>query len=129
MSDYSELLRDVRWQQKRLKIFERDNWTCRRCSDESSHKQIHHLYYKFGLNPWEYPNEALITLCELCHMKAEFWKWIMRHGSKYLLQIGFPDSDLQEVKRIISNNLSPNNHKESAVRYMDDIRKLMQENG
>lgn len=30
---------------------------------------IHHKYYKLGKKPWEYPNEALTTLCFLCHEK------------------------------------------------------------
>ncbi len=30
---------------------------------------IHHKYYVQGREPWEYPNEALITLCEDCHHK------------------------------------------------------------
>lgn len=31
---------------------------------------IHHKYYVWGNNPWNYPNDALITLCEDCHQKA-----------------------------------------------------------
>lgn len=30
---------------------------------------VHHKYYKLGLKPWEYPDEALISLCWQCHMK------------------------------------------------------------
>jgi hypothetical protein len=28
---------------------------------------VHHKYYQSGLLPWEYPNEALTTLCFICH--------------------------------------------------------------
>jgi 5-methylcytosine-specific restriction endonuclease McrA len=28
---------------------------------------VHHKYYQKGRNPWEYPNEALTTLCWHCH--------------------------------------------------------------
>jgi hypothetical protein len=28
---------------------------------------VHHTYYKFDTLPWEYPNEALTTLCWICH--------------------------------------------------------------
>jgi hypothetical protein len=28
---------------------------------------VHHEYYKIGLMPWEYEDEALITLCWSCH--------------------------------------------------------------
>lgn len=30
---------------------------------------IHHNYYIRGKKPWEYPNDALVTLCEDCHKK------------------------------------------------------------
>lgn len=30
---------------------------------------IHHTYYIEGRKPWEYENEALVTLCEDCHKK------------------------------------------------------------
>ncbi|NDK54772.1 hypothetical protein [Pontibacter fetidus] len=29
--------------------------------------EVHHKYYKVGLKPWEYPNDALTTLCWCCH--------------------------------------------------------------
>lgn len=30
---------------------------------------VHHSYYKVGLNPWEYDDSALTTLCWSCHEK------------------------------------------------------------
>lgn len=30
---------------------------------------VHHQYYQIGKLPWEYPDEALITLCWSCHEK------------------------------------------------------------
>ena len=30
---------------------------------------IHHKYYVFGKKPWEYENDALVTLCGDCHKK------------------------------------------------------------
>jgi len=29
---------------------------------------VHHLYYEYGKEPWEYPLEAFVTLCETCHL-------------------------------------------------------------
>lgn len=37
---------------------------------------IHHEYYIHGKKPWEYPNEALITLCANCHHKRHQEKQI-----------------------------------------------------
>ena len=32
-----------------------------------SRLDIHHKYYQDGRLPWEYPNDALLTLCRSCH--------------------------------------------------------------
>jgi len=66
-SEYAQKLRDPRWQKKRLEIFERDHWTCQQCmlGDETLH--AHHLWYERNADPWDYPNDALLTLCESCH--------------------------------------------------------------
>lgn len=67
MSNYSDLLKDPRWQKKRLQIMERDNFQCQICGDIDSTLNIHHLWYKQGVPPWEYENKHLVTLCETCH--------------------------------------------------------------
>ena len=71
---YSDLLKDPRWQKKRLEILERDEYKCRSCKakDESydqigKYLNVHHVVYHAGLNPWEYEEEDLITLCDDCH--------------------------------------------------------------
>ncbi len=64
---YKEKFKDPRWQKKRLKILERDDWTCQCCGDKESTLHVHHRYYKTGLDPWDYPDISLITLCEECH--------------------------------------------------------------
>lgn len=67
---YQEKLKDPRWQKKRLQILDRDEWCCQKCYDTESTLQIHHRYYK-KCDPWEYPNEALITLCGDCHLEEK----------------------------------------------------------
>lgn len=64
---YSEKLKDPRWQKLRLKILERDKWTCQSCTATEHTLHVHHCYYKIGLEPWEYPEQSLITLCDECH--------------------------------------------------------------
>lgn len=66
-SEYSQKLKDPRWQKKRLEILERDEWTCQRCFDTESTLAVHHRKYLPNTNPWEYPDDLLITLCENCH--------------------------------------------------------------
>ena len=69
MSDYSKYYKDSRWQQKRLEIMKRDNWTCRSCgaTGEGVTLNVHHAYYEKGRKPWEYSNKILVTWCEDCH--------------------------------------------------------------
>lgn len=72
LTPYQKKLLDPRWQKKRLEIFERDEWRCQRCQDSESTLQVHHRYYKRGISPWEYPDEALVTLCDGCHIEETF---------------------------------------------------------
>jgi hypothetical protein len=64
---YSEKLKDPRWQKRRLDIMNRDSFTCRYCSDTTSTLHVHHIKYVSGLEPWDYPEYFLITICESCH--------------------------------------------------------------
>lgn len=62
---YSEKLKDPRWQRKCLETMERDGWKCKFCGDEFSTLNVHHLEYTG--DPWNAPDDKLITLCEYCH--------------------------------------------------------------
>ncbi|MCP4345705.1 MAG: AAA family ATPase [Desulfobacterales bacterium] len=66
---YSEKLKDPRWQKKRLEIFQRDNWTCQEpdCGDTATTLVVHHKQYIPDVEPWEYEDEDLVTLCVNCH--------------------------------------------------------------
>jgi len=67
---YRELLRDPRWQRKRLEVLQRADWACEECDDDSSNLQIHHHWYENGRDPWDYPDSAISCLCEDCHETA-----------------------------------------------------------
>lgn len=69
---YAKKLLDPRWQRKRLEIMQRDDFACRDCSGRNATLHVHHNYYTYGKQPWEYPDSALVTLCDGCHEK--------RHG-------------------------------------------------
>lgn len=66
-SNYAALLRDPRWQRKRLEIMSRDCFQCVECGDSKSFLNVHHFDYWPGVDPWEYPDNWLSTLCESCH--------------------------------------------------------------
>ncbi|MGN6438511.1 MAG: HNH endonuclease [Agriterribacter sp.] len=64
---YPDRLNTPQWQKRRLEIITRDNCTCRYCSDQSTKLDIHHKYYITGKEPYEYPDEALVSACKPCH--------------------------------------------------------------
>lgn len=66
---YQELLRDPRWQKKRLSVMNRDGFACRCCGDIQTTLNVHHLKYKN--NPWEVDDADLLTLCKHCHELIE----------------------------------------------------------
>lgn len=67
---YYEKLRDPRWQQKRLRVMERDNFMCKSCGSTEKSLNVHHAVpYRKNTEPWEYEIDELITLCEDCHGK------------------------------------------------------------
>lgn len=68
---YSELLSDERWGAVRSRIIERDGGCCKWCG-RGFGLVVHHRYYLQypngnKVNPWEYKDEALMTLCRECH--------------------------------------------------------------
>jgi len=64
---YRDKLLDPRWQKVRLKVFERDEWACKSCGASTSTLHVHHKDYIQGREPWDYPLENFLTLCERCH--------------------------------------------------------------
>jgi len=64
---YKEKLKDGKWQMKRLEIMKRDECKCRICGSTTM-LNIHHIVYdnKYS-NPWDYPDNMLICVCEKCH--------------------------------------------------------------
>lgn len=67
---YAELLKDPRWQKKRLEIMQRDNFTCQLCGSKEKTLNVHHMYYDRIFEPWNYSDDAYLTVCEDCHNKA-----------------------------------------------------------
>lgn len=74
-SEYRKLLKDDRWKSKRAEIIKRDKCTCQMCHQTLSRGKlnVHHTeYHKVNgklVDPWDYPNNMLITLCTKCHKK------------------------------------------------------------
>lgn len=67
--NYSDKLKDPRWQKKRLEVFSRDSFSCTECKNDKDTLHVHHKQYINGRQPWEYELQDLDTLCETCHQK------------------------------------------------------------
>lgn len=70
--EYSEYLKNPKWQKKRLEILSRDKFSCVVCgngieNDTSLH--VHHLSYIKGRMPWEYDIKDMRVLCKMCHQR------------------------------------------------------------
>ena len=101
---YSEKLRNPKWQQKRLKIFERDNWTCKCCGDKERNQHVHHVDYIPGIDPWDYSDDMLITLCDVCHAKENGRIELEKNLATTLKMKGFLISDLLALSCKIDTN-------------------------
>lgn len=68
-ASYADRLNDFRWQAKRTRILKRCENRCEECGAEGKPLQVHHCYYRYGREPWQYPDGALLALCRECHEK------------------------------------------------------------
>lgn len=72
---YGAKLLDPRWKKKRESILARDAHQCVICKSKEA-LNVHHRQYHFSKSlkqfkdPWDYPNDLLITLCKRCHDKG-----------------------------------------------------------
>ena len=95
---YAEKLKDPRWQRKRLEIFQRDGFACCWCKTTDETLVVHHL--KYTGDPWEAPNEDLMTLCENCHreekeLRSDVEKMILSDLKRYA------PTDVDAIRRMI----------------------------
>lgn len=89
MSDYKKKFLDPRWQKKRLSILQRDEFSCCRCGDTEQTLHVHHKYYTYGVEPWDYEDELLETLCVICHEEEGWDKAWFNDILKDVLKNGF----------------------------------------
>jgi hypothetical protein len=151
---YAELLKDPRWQKKRLEIMERDKWTCQVCLDKESTLTVHHKSYKQDecgefLDPWEYDDSDLTTLCDECHKKEEFNLGVHKKNLFFAIREHCEDSDtirlvgkaikrtsircnrrldtldLDKVIHFMEHNLSERVDRENVLSMPEMLEKLM----
>ena len=112
---YADLLKDPRWQKKRLEIMKRDYFTCQSCGDDKSTLNVHHAYYENGKKPWEYPDDSLITWCEDCHVER-------KEMSKQLsmLTLEYTIEDMTALLGFLSN---PEGHQETICANIHNLQE------
>jgi hypothetical protein len=76
---YAELLKDPRWQRKRLEVLEKNDFQCQSCGDKTTQLHVHHGCYLRGRRPWEYEDQFYHVLCDSCHQLAHKKKDILDH--------------------------------------------------
>ena len=70
---YQEKLLDPRWLSKRVEIIDREKNVCQECDRTYPEMHVHHKYYKRDTEPWDYPNDALLLLCDNCHRQLHYF--------------------------------------------------------
>ena len=65
---------DERWIKKREEILNRDNRVCFYNKTHTGVMQVHHVYYLPNTDPWDYPDNALKTVCKVCNYNERFWQ-------------------------------------------------------
>lgn len=104
---YFDKLNDPRWQRKRLKIMERDDFKCTQCGDATTKLNVHHEYYISLRDPWSYPDAALVTLCEPCHKLERSF------------DAAFTPNDYREWELILTALRRCKNHFDFSVEFLE----------
>ena len=104
---YLEKLKDPRWQKKRLEILNRDDWECQLCKDKLSQLVVHHIFYLGYIDPWEYDDVLLATLCEKCHSDEhstyQFEDRKFNNRRQGLMNIEFNNMIFEFLSRVCDN--------------------------
>lgn len=129
MNNYSQKLKDPRWQKKRLEILGRDDFECKICGDSKSTLHVHHRAYIWGNDPWDYMDDVFITLCESCHaMETEMMQESISTINQ-VLKLNFYSSDINDIaislKSISDNSPYPSDVTSKAMLSLFSNREFV----
>ncbi len=97
---YAEKLRTHEWRQFRLRLINKAGRKCVECGcvhEEEEPLQIHHVIYIRRMEPWDYPDELCLVLCDSCHFnrqvndeetQVEFARMCARMPSIHVYELG-----------------------------------------
>jgi len=114
--EYSKLLTSSKWKNKRKTILKRDLHVCQICSISKDILHVHHKYYVVNKKPWEYPDTALITLCEECHSEVHNTTKIPVHD------IELNKTTYKPAKKKLKNPIG--NKKIKAEKYRNKLKEI-----
>jgi hypothetical protein len=105
---YNEKLKDINWQKKKNSIQIRDEFTCQKCGSKEGFLNVHHRHYLPGRDPWDYPDQLLILLCEDCHKDEEDCKDILTEMIPVLHYWGYLNTEIRDiVNNLIQAKIPP----------------------
>lgn len=112
---YWQQMLDPRWQRRRLEIFNRDGFKCRECNSQTETLSVHHSYYEKGVMAWEYPDEALRSVCRDCHkLRSEAERVLLRALHSFNAETLLRLSDTIEA-RLVDEALAEYRQQEQAA--------------
>lgn len=99
MTPYQQMLNRKEWQDRAHEIKTRDNLKCQAydCKTPNDILQVHHHDYFNHKDPWNYPDDLLITLCATCHDKEKHRYLLEGRLHTALKQKGFLACDLMAL--------------------------------
>jgi len=68
-NNYTDKLKNPKWQKKRLEILNLHGFKCEKCGCEDKELHVHHRFYLKGREVWQYDNDVFQVLCCDCHEK------------------------------------------------------------
>ncbi len=120
MSDYSDKLKHPKWQRMRLEVFQRADWKCEKCGDDSEQLHAHHKYYSNGREPWEYDPSSLLCLCDTCHTLVHMNQDKVRRFAQ-VIEGQMLSANLDLFKRLMCIRQAAKRMPEEAQKVIDEI--------
>ena len=134
---YSDMLRDPRWQKKRLRIFERDDFQCQDCGYKDKPLQVHHIRYTPKSPPWDTDDDFLITVCDKCHKERQKMEALvnseiarlMRHMSPSDMKIFMDSIACFKSQHLCTDSFPMEDGTDRATTFLSDNPVLLGLNG
>jgi len=115
MISYRQKLKSPQWQKVRLQILNRDNFQCCDCGSTTEQLHVHHTYYEYNKDPWDYPLESLKTLCWECHEVETEMKKEITQIIKNLLVSGYSSFEIHSYLEALLRPLTINVSKKDII--------------